>query len=44
MNYLFVAYAVIWLLLFGYVMYLAGKQKKLDAELDALRRQLDDQT
>ena len=44
MTYLFVAYAVIWILLFGYVMYLSDKQKKLDAELDALKRQMDERS
>jgi len=44
MTYLFAAYAIIWILLFGYVMHLSGKQKKLDGELDALKRQMDERS
>lgn len=44
MNFLFIAYAVIWLLLFGYVMSISGKQKRLDQELDALRQVVREKT
>ncbi len=37
MSYLFAAYTVTWILLFLYLMGIASKQKKLDAELATLR-------
>jgi CcmD family protein len=40
MNYLFAAYAVIWLALFAYVMNLSSKQKKLSQEIEMLRKLL----
>lgn len=42
MSYLFVAYVVIWLALFAYVMNLSSKQKKLDREIDTFRKILDE--
>lgn len=42
MTYLFAAYTAIWLLLFGYVMLLSSKQKRLNEELGSLKRQLDE--
>lgn len=38
MSYLFAAYAAIWILLFAYVMSVSGRQKKLDQEIETLRK------
>jgi CcmD family protein len=38
MSYLFTAYAVVWILLFGYVMSISSKQKKLDREVETLKK------
>lgn len=38
MSYLFAAYTVTWILLFLYVMGIASKQKRLDRELDTLKK------
>lgn len=38
MSYLFAAYAVTWILLFFYVGAIASKQKKLDAEVETLKK------
>jgi CcmD family protein len=38
MSYLFAAYTVTWILLFLYVLGIASKQKKLDSELDTLKK------
>lgn len=38
MSYLFTAYAVVWILLFGYVMGISSKQKKLDREVETLKK------
>ena len=37
LGYLFAAYTAIWLLLFGYVIYIHLRQKKLQREIDRLR-------
>jgi CcmD family protein len=42
MSYLFAAYAVIWLSLFAYVMSLSSKQKKLNQEIETLKKLLKD--
>lgn len=39
--YLLVAYAVIWAVVFGYVLYLVKKQRKLRREFDLLKEFLD---
>ena len=41
MSYLFAAYAVIWLALFVYLVNLSLKQKKLDQEIETLRKLLE---
>ncbi|MGH9322981.1 MAG: CcmD family protein [Vicinamibacteria bacterium] len=38
LGYLFAAYTVIWLVLFAYIMSIASRQKKLDMELETLRK------
>ena len=38
MSYLFAAYAVTWILLFLYMRSMAGKQTKLDAEIETLQQ------
>lgn len=40
MSYLFSAYLVIWIVLFVYVMSLSRRQKRLDQELETLRKLL----
>lgn len=41
MSYLFTAYAVVWILLFAYIMSVSSKQKQLDQEIGTLRRILE---
>jgi CcmD family protein len=36
-GYLFAAYTIIWLFLFGYVLVLVSRQKKLRREIDRLK-------
>jgi CcmD family protein len=38
MSYLFTAYLIIWIVLFLYLMSLSQRQKRLDQELETLRR------
>jgi CcmD family protein len=40
MNYLFAAYTVIWVLLFGYMVALGKRQNKLAEELELLKKSL----
>ncbi|NIN69289.1 MAG: CcmD family protein [Anaerolineae bacterium] len=40
MWYLFAAYAVFWAVTFAYVFTIASRQKRLEREIDALRRSL----
>ncbi|MGB3903850.1 MAG: CcmD family protein [Anaerolineae bacterium] len=40
MGYLFAAYAVFWGLTFAYVFTIASRQKRLENEIEALRRAL----
>lgn len=40
MSYLFSAYLVIWILLFAYLVSLSRRQKRLDQELETLRKLL----
>ncbi len=39
-GYLFAAFTVVWAVLFGYVLYLLNKQKKLQDEINLLRETL----
>jgi CcmD family protein len=41
MNYLLAAYSLVWILLFFYVLSISTKQKKLELELETLRRLLE---
>lgn len=41
MSYLFAAYAVVWIVLFGYVMSISSKQKSLDREISTLKKLLE---
>ncbi len=41
MGYLFAAYAVFWALTFVYVFTIGSRQKRLQSELEALRRALE---
>lgn len=42
MSYLFAAYMVIWLVLFAYLVRLSNKQKKLDREIETLKKLVDE--
>lgn len=39
-GYLLGAFSVVWAVLFGYVLYLLSKQKKLQKEIDSLKETL----
>lgn len=41
MSYLFAAYTATWILLFLYVMGISRRQKKLDEELETLRKRIE---
>jgi CcmD family protein len=41
MSYLLAAYSVVWILLFAYILSISSKQKKLEMELETLRKLLD---
>ncbi len=41
MSYLLAAYSLVWILLFFYVLSISTKQKKLELELETLRRLLE---
>lgn len=41
MGYLFAAYAVFWALTFSFVFSIASRQKRLEKEIEALRRALE---
>ena len=41
MSYLLAAYSVVWILLFAYILSISSKQKKLEMEVDTLRKLLE---
>lgn len=41
LAYLFAAYAVIWAVVFGYILFIQRKQKKLKQQIDLLREHPD---
>lgn len=41
MSYLLAAYSLVWILLFAYVLSISSKQKKLETEIDTLRKLLE---
>jgi len=41
LGYLLAAYAVIWALVFGYVLFLQRKQRKLQRQIDALKESME---
>ena len=41
MSYLLAAYSVVWILLFAYILSISSKQKKLEMEMDTLRKLLE---
>jgi CcmD family protein len=41
LGYLFAAYTVIWAVVFGYVLFMQRKQKKLQQQIDLLRESTD---
>jgi CcmD family protein len=41
MSYLLAAYSLVWILLFAYVLSISSKQKKLEMELETLRKLLE---
>lgn len=38
MSYLLAAYSVVWILIFAYIQSISSKQKKLDREVETLRK------
>ena len=41
MSYLFAAYTAIWILLFAYVSSISSRQRKLDREMETLKKLLE---
>ena len=41
LGYLFAAYTVIWAVVFGYVLFMQRKQRKLQRQIDLLQKSLD---
>jgi CcmD family protein len=41
LAYLFAAYTIIWIVVFGYVLFMQRKQKKLQQQIDLLQESLD---
>jgi len=41
MSYLLAAYSLVWILLFAYILSISSKQKKLEIELETLRKLLE---
>ncbi len=44
LNYLFAAYSIIWLVLFGYVLFLLGRERKLRRDIESLKNQVKEQS
>jgi CcmD family protein len=42
LGYLFAAYTIIWAVVFGYVLFMQRKQKKLQQQIDSLRESVDE--
>ncbi len=40
LEYLFAAYTIFWLVIFGYIFNISRKQKALEQELDALKSEM----
>jgi CcmD family protein len=43
LGYLFAAYSIVWAVVFGYVLYMQRKQRRLQRQVDRLREALDRQ-
>jgi CcmD family protein len=41
MSYLLAAYSVVWILIFAYILSISSKQKKLEVEMETLRKLLE---
>ncbi len=41
MSYLVAAYSLVWILLFAYILSISSKQKKLEMEMETLRKLLE---
>jgi CcmD family protein len=41
MSYLLVAYSLVWILLFAYILSISSKQRKLEMEMETLRKLLE---
>ncbi len=41
-GFLFAAYSIVWAVVFGYVLSLLNRQKKLDKEIDSLKESLEE--
>ena len=42
LGYLLAAYTIIWVVVFGYVLLMQRKQRRLQRQIDALRKSLDE--
>jgi len=42
LGYLLAAYTIIWVIVFGYVFFMQRKQRRLQQQIDALRKSLDE--
>jgi CcmD family protein len=42
LGYLLAAYTVIWAVVFGYILYLRGKQRRLQRQLELLEKNLNE--
>jgi len=42
LGFLFAAFAVVWVVFFGYVFYTSRRERELRRDLDELRRQMED--
>jgi len=42
LGYLFAAYTIIWAVVFGYIFFMQRKQKKLQRQIDLLRKSVDE--
>ena len=43
LGYLFAAYTVIWIVVFGYILFMQRKQKKLQQQINLLEQSMDRQ-
>ncbi|MDP6043220.1 MAG: heme exporter protein CcmD [Dehalococcoidales bacterium] len=41
-SYVFVAFAIVWAVVFGYILLLLNRQRRLQQEIDLLKQRLED--